>query len=121
VTAWADDPAGHLRFVQDKVAGMQSALITGDLSSGEASADEIVAVTTQLLQEIHLDGDRDHELAAEVVATLSVYRNAAFAFRKLADARGGPDQTLVTACAALIDQGHDHLRAYLAFRSEKED
>ncbi len=106
MTAWADDSARRLRSVEVMVVGMHSALVGGDLAGGGASADEIVAVTTEML-------DHDHEPDAELVATLRVYRNAAFAYRKLVDAGGETDPGLAAACDALIEQGHDHLRAYL--------
>jgi hypothetical protein len=127
VTGWGDDPTGYLRSVHDNASGMQFALTTRDLASGQASADETVAVTTRLLEKFNLerdhdhDRDHDHEPDAELVASLRVYRNAAFAFRKLADVRGGPDPTLETACTALIDQGHHLLQAYLARLTERED
>ncbi len=113
MTAGADGPTDRVRSVQSMVKGMQSALVAGDLASGTTAADEIVAVTTDLLEELDLDRHHDCEPNPELIATLRVYRNAAFAFRKLADVGGGTDSALLTACAALIDQGQDHFRAYL--------
>ncbi|HEY7947937.1 MAG TPA: hypothetical protein VID75_09680 [Acidimicrobiales bacterium] len=95
---------------------MQSALGTGDLAHGTGSADELVTMTTRLLEELdrerNRDNDNDHEHDAELIAALRVYRNAAFAFRKLAGARDGLDGTLRAACVAMIELGHDHVRAY---------
>ena len=110
VTPRADDPTGYLRSVADQVSGMESALVTGNLAAGTAFANALVAVTTELLDSIDLDPNRDPEKDAELVSTLRVYRNAAFAFRRLAGASGEPDPALETVCAALIEQGHDHLR-----------
>jgi hypothetical protein len=111
MTRWADDPTGRLRSVKDQVAGMESALIRGNLRSGTAFANALVADTTELLDELDLDPNRDPELDAELISTLRVYRNAAFVFRKLAGVDGEPDPAMGTLCAAMIDQGHDHLRA----------
>lgn len=98
-------------MVTDQVSGMESALASGSLVAGIAFADALVAMTTELLDDLHLDPSRDPERDAELVSTLRVYRNAAFLFRKLAGASGEPDPTLGTRCAATIEQGHDHLRA----------
>lgn len=110
VTPWADDLAGRVRSVEDQVAGMECALVTGNLVTGTAFANELVVVTTELLDALDLDPPRDPEKDAELVSTLRVYRNAAFVFRRLAGVSGEPDPTLGTVCTALIEQGHDHVR-----------
>jgi hypothetical protein len=111
VTRWADDPTGHLRSVEDHVSGMESALVTGNLPRGTACANALVAVTTELLETLGLDQNRDPETEVELVSMLRVYRNAAFVFRKMAGASGEPDPALRTLCVSLIEQGHDHRRA----------
>ena len=78
--------------------------------TGTAFANELVVVTTELLDALDLDPPRDPEKDAELVSTLRVYRNAAFVFRRLAGVSGEPDPTLGTVCTALIEQGHDHVR-----------
>ena len=48
------DLAGRLHLVQDEVATMESALGTGNMATGLASANGLVTVTTEMLK--HLDG-----------------------------------------------------------------
>ena len=118
VTPWADDPTGHLRSVTDQVSGMESALATGDPSTGTAFANALVDITTELLDALDLHPNRACENDAELVSMLRVYRNAAFVFRKLAGVSGEPDPALERVFAALIEQGHDHLRTLRAQASE---
>ena len=119
MTQGADDATNSLRSVADKVAEMESALITGQVAAGTAFADALVAVTTELLDELDRDPSHDLERDAELISTLRVYRNAAFVFRRLADAGGEPDPAMRTLCATLIEQGHDHLRAFMGQTPEE--
>lgn len=68
MTSWADDEGGRLRLVTDQVSGMESALVTGRLAAGIAFADAVVAMTTDLLDELDLDPNRDPENDAERVS-----------------------------------------------------
>jgi hypothetical protein len=113
VTRGADDETNSLRSVADKVAEMEAALTTGQVATGTAFADQLVALTTELLDEIDRDARHDLERDAELISTLRVYRNAAFVFRRVADAGGEPDPAMRKLCASLIEQGHDHLRALI--------
>lgn len=113
MTRGADDATNSLRSVADKVGEMEAALIMGQLATGTAFADLVVAQTTALLDELDLDPSHDLERDAELISTLRVYRNAAFVFRRLADGSGEPDPAMRTLCAALIERGHDHLRAFM--------
>ncbi len=120
MTSWADNEVGRLRLVTDQVLGMESALVTGRLAAGVAFADALVAVTTELLDDLDINPSRDPEKNADLASTLRVYRNAAFVFRKLAGASGKPDPRLGTVCAAMIEQGHDHLRALRGQTPERD-
>jgi len=91
---------------------MRSALKTNDLESGATPADELVALTTEFLDEFDLNRVPENDRDTELVAALRVYRNAAFAFRKLADATEDTDSMLVTACVALLEQGDLLLQAH---------
>jgi hypothetical protein len=113
VTRWADDAIGPLRSVAETVAEMESALVTGNVRVGTASADEVIAVTTALLDELDRDSNPDPARDVELISTLRAYRNAAFVYRKVAGVSGEPDPGTGTLCAAMIEQGHDHLRAFL--------
>jgi hypothetical protein len=99
---------------------MESALITGQVETGAAFADLLVVLTTELLDELDRDPRHDLERDAELISTLRVYRNAAFVFRRLADAGGEPDPGMRTLCATLIEQGHDHLRAFAGQGTDQE-
>jgi hypothetical protein len=119
VTRGADDATNPLRSLADKVAEMESALITGQVATGAAFADRLVALTTELLDELDRDPRHDLERDAELISTLRVYRNAAFVFRRVADTGGKPDPAMTTLCATLIEQGHDHLRAFIGQTPEE--
>ena len=119
MTRGADDANNSLRSVADKVAEMESALITGQLSTGAAFAALLVGLTTELLDRLDSDRSQDLEREAELISTLRVYRNAAFVFRRLADPGGEPDPATRSLCATLIQQGHDHLRAYMGRTPEE--
>ncbi|HXQ59648.1 MAG TPA: hypothetical protein VN799_06105 [Acidimicrobiales bacterium] len=112
MSGWSDDLVDRLRSIQDEVTGIQSALGGGHLARGTDSANQLVAMATELLEDLDRDRSRDHNHDAELIAALRVYRNAAFAFRKLAGAGGESEEALRLACTAMIEQGHDHSRAY---------
>jgi hypothetical protein len=105
-----DWPSG-VRSVVQGVCEMESALSTGDVAGGISFADAVVAMTTDLLDAIDLRPCEDPEWDAELISTLRVYRNGAFVFRSLpsVDAESGRDT--MSVCMALLQQGHDHLRA----------
>jgi hypothetical protein len=92
---------------------MRSALETNDLAKGAVPANKLVALTTEFLDEFDLNRVPEHDRDTELVAALRVYRNAAFAFRKLADPTEDTDSTLVSACIALIEQGDLLLQSHL--------
>ena len=113
MTSWVVDPTGRLGAVRDRIAAMESAFINGNLESGTALANAVMAETTALLDELDLDPIRDLDRDAEIISTLRVYRNAALVFRKIAGASGEPDPDLRPLWAALVEQGHHHLRAVM--------
>ncbi len=98
---------------------MEAALIAGQMSIGTGLADGLVALTTELLDEIDLFPSPDLEREAELISTLRVYRNAAFVFRRLADSDGEPDPALSALCNNLIEQGHYHWRAFMGQTPEE--
>ena len=112
MTSWPDDRTGRLHSVQTMVSAIDSSLVTGDLEAGIAAAQELVELTTGWLEKLEPAVSADDETEAMLVATLSVYRNAAFAFRKLAGVNGAPDPVMTDVCNAMIEQGHE-LRALL--------
>jgi hypothetical protein len=55
----------------------------------------------------------------ELGAAAGVYRNAAVAFRSLADVDGGQRQARSAACATLLEQGDHHVEIFFAIRAKK--
>jgi hypothetical protein len=55
----------------------------------------------------------------ELGAAAGVYRNAAVAFRSLADVGGDQRQARSTACATLLEQGDHHVEIFVAALAKK--
>ena len=55
----------------------------------------------------------------ELGAAAGVYRNAAVAFRSLADVDGDQRQVRSNACATLLEQGDHHVETFVAFLAKK--
>ena len=55
----------------------------------------------------------------ELGAAAGVYRNAAVAFRSLADVDGDQRQARATACATLLEQGDHHVETFAAALAKK--
>ena len=105
-----DPYSKQLTAVTRKVVILEAALQREDFHADLSAADQLVAATARLLEELQHDPAIDPELTA----ALQVYRNAAFAFRRLARTRG--DETnaaIASACATLIEQGHDHFQRFI--------
>jgi hypothetical protein len=112
VTDWIDDPTGRLRSVEHNVSQMESALANETVSVGSAAAAEVVALTTELLEELEMEEANEPDTVSNLIATLRVYRNAAFAYRKLAGVNGEPDAAMADVCVAMVEHGHQ-LKALL--------
>jgi hypothetical protein len=52
------------------------------------------------------------ETVAELRAAAGVHRNAALAFRRLADPTTGREETLARACESLLEQGEHHIARF---------
>jgi len=97
--------------------GLRQAHGAGDADRGRACADALVVHADALLRALHGDPDHHPAARAELAAALGVYRNAAFAFRRLARSRArrpgdGRAPPLAATCLALLAQGDDHLRVH---------
>ena len=55
----------------------------------------------------------------ELGAAAGVYRNAAVAFKSLADVDGNQREARANACAALLDQGDHHVELFVAAVAKK--
>src|SRR5579872_2569161 len=126
MTACAGAPDGEIDAVLALVERVESSLARGRRAGSERpAADELVARVTRMLgalrdapepsdatgrhTEADADADADAAADAELLAALHVFRNAAFAFRRMADATGSREAALASACLGMIQQGHDHL------------
>lgn len=103
----------RLRSVEEIVTALESALGKGDFEAGAELATGLVAGSTKMLEELDHDRKLGPENVGELIACLRVDRNAAFAFRKLAGVSGESDPAMGTVCATMLQQGHDHLQAFL--------
>jgi len=106
VTTLKDGDLEHLRRL---VLALEIALRSEDLASGKAPANELATITSRLINRVQRDPTIDPELGA----ALAVFRNAAFAFRRLSKSAKRND-LLAATCATLIVQGNDLLEVYVA-------
>ncbi len=118
-TPGALDWQGGVCSVVQGVRGIESALSTGDVAGGISFADAVVAMTTDLLDAIDLRPCEDPEWDAELISTLRVYRNGAFVLRSLVAVDAESDRDATSVCMALLQQGHDHLRALVGQSSTR--
>ncbi len=116
MTACAGAPDGEIDAVLALVERVESSLARGRRAGSERpAADELVARVTRMLGALRDAPEppdttgRHTEADAELLAALHVFRNAAFAFRRMADATGRREAALASACLGMIQQGHDHL------------
>jgi len=91
------------------VVVLEVALAHDDFHEGLSAANQLVAVTTRLLEEEPL---RDPAADVELAAALRVYRNAAFAFRGLFGASDEKSAAMASACSTLLDQANDLLARF---------
>jgi hypothetical protein len=91
--------------------------------SGCDLAEKLTAACDGVVEWLHTSpAPKGFESAeAELYAAAGVYRNAAVAFRRLAEATGEPDDVLVRACEALLRQGDHHVIAFLSGASSSDD
>jgi hypothetical protein len=107
----ADELIERIGPIRDAVSIIDVAARQSASTSATMAADDVISMTTRLLNELEQDHERDPEARAAVVAACGVYRNAAFAFRSLAGVTGEPDPQMGAVVAALIDLGDHHVRS----------
>ena len=106
----AYDPSSEqLKEVTRLVGILEAGLVRGDFHGDTSAAHQLVEATTRLLDDLR----HDPAIDVELTAALQVYRNAAFAFRRLATARQEKNPAIASACATLIEQGHDHFQRFV--------
>ena len=106
----AFDPSSkRLKAVTRLVRILEAGLERGDFHGHTSAAHQLVEATTRLLDELR----HDPAIDVELTAALQVYRNAAFAFRRLAVATEENNIAIASACATLIEQGNDHFQRFI--------
>jgi hypothetical protein len=99
--------AEHLRLAFDPDTGAATVVALDPASHLVAACDGLLE---WLAGAPAPDGRNDAE--AELRATAGVLRNAAFAFRSLADADPSQLSARTEACAAMLEQGAHHVDAF---------
>jgi hypothetical protein len=93
----------------------------GPSETNEAIASQVVSACGELsswLRSSH--APRGFAKAGgELGAAAGVYRNAAVAFKSLADADGDQREARANACATLLEQGDDHVEIFAAALAKK--
>jgi hypothetical protein len=103
-----DELGKGLADVQHLVRTLQVALENRAFKEGRSAANQLVSTTTRWISEAQGDPTFDPDLGA----ALQVFRNAGFAFRRLAKSDGESQEQLSLACSTLLAQGSDLLQAY---------
>ncbi len=104
----ANERDGRLATVERLVQVLEVNLREQRFDAGQPAANQLVSATTKWIVEIR----KDPTVAAELSAALQVFRNAAFAFRRLGKAGSGTDEGLANTCSTLIHQGKDLLEVH---------
>jgi hypothetical protein len=97
-----------LADLRDLVKTLESSLASRGFKEGRVTANQLVNTTTRWIGR----ADADQSIDPELGAALQVFRNAAFAFRKLARSNAEAREQLASACATLLAQGSDLLNIY---------
>ena len=121
---WATRAAEHLTAVVGAVLPLRKAFGADTEIApalGAALASEVINVCGALTD--WLAGVRAPKglgkAEGELGAVAGVYRNAAMAFRSLADAEVGQLEARSTACATMLDQGDHHVGIFIAILEKK--
>lgn len=110
MAAATDDLIERLGPIRNAISAIDVAARQGVYASATTAADDVISMTTRLVDELEHDHGHDPEARAAVIAACGVYRNAAFAFRKLAGVTGEPDPQMAAVVASLIELGDHHVR-----------
>ena len=122
--SWASTAREYLVAVTEAVDHLREVFQTeqeGPSETDEAVASQVVSACSKLtgwLRSSH--APRGFAKAGgELGAAAGVYRNAAVAFRSLADVDGDQRQARFTACATLLEQGDHHVDIFVAALAKK--
>jgi hypothetical protein len=121
---WASTARDHLAAVTQAVDGLRE-LFQADrettFEADEAVASHVVSACSNLNDWLR-SGHAPRGFAkagGELGAAAGVYRNAAVAFKSLADVEGDQREARSNACATLLQQGDHHVELFVAAVAKK--
>jgi hypothetical protein len=121
---WASLALEYLSALTEAVNRLREAFRTErerPSETNEAVGSQVVAACSELsawLRSSHAPRGFS-KAGGELGAAAGVYRNAAVAFRSLADAQGNQRQARSNACATLLEQGDHHVDVFVAAVAKK--
>jgi hypothetical protein len=121
---WASLALEYLSAVTEAVDHLRDAFWTDrerPSETNEAVASQVVSACGELsswLRSSHAPRGFS-KAGGELGAAAGVYRNAAVAFRSLADVDGGQRLARSKACATLLEQGDHHVDSFVAAVAKK--
>jgi hypothetical protein len=121
---WASTAQEYLVAVTDAVDHLRELFhmeLATPPETDEAAATQVVSACGSLsgwLRSSHAPKGFA-KAGGELGAAAGVYRNAAVAFRSLADVDGDQRQARSTACATLLEQGDHHVEIFVAALAKK--
>jgi hypothetical protein len=121
---WASLALEYLSALTETVDRLREAFRTEKESpseTNEAVASQVVSACGELsswLRSSHAPRGLA-KAGGELGAAAGVYRNAAVAFRSLAEAEGMQRQARSNACATLLEQGDHHVEVFVAALAKK--
>jgi hypothetical protein len=121
---WASTSQDYLAAVTQAVDGLRGLFQPDRETSSEAdeaAASHVVSACSNLNDWLR-GGHAPRGFAkagGELGAAAGVYRNAAVAFKSLADADGDQRKARANACATLLEQGDDHVETFVAALAKK--
>ena len=122
---WASTAQNHLVAVTQAVDTLRAAFRADrETASGtdEAVASNVVSACSDLNDWLRSSGHAPRGFAkagGELGAAAGVYRNAAVAFKSLADVDGDQRAARSNACATLLEQGDHHVEIFVAALAKK--
>jgi hypothetical protein len=121
---WASTAQDYLAAVNQTVANLRRLfLVEAEISpeTDEAVASQLVSACANLNEWLR-SGHPPRGFAkagGELGAAAGVYRNAAVAFKSLADVDGDQREARANACATLLEQGDHHVERFVAALAKK--
>jgi hypothetical protein len=121
---WASTAQDFLTAVTEAVDNLRAAFLAEletPFEADEATASQVVSACSDLNEWLR-SGHPPRGLAkagGDLGAAAGVYRNAAVAFKSLAEVDGDQRETRSRACATLLEQGDHHVETFVATLAKK--